>query len=150
MAVTSVWLDRGHYVPSPEETVALGLSQSDQVARVARLRVSDGTPIAIERAAVSAAVLPDPDKIGASLYAHLAKTGNRPERAVQRIRAASLGPEDAKLLELPAGAAALYVERTSYLASGRIIEWTRSTYRGDTYDFVAELRLGTQLTEGRK
>jgi GntR family transcriptional regulator len=150
MAVTSVWLDRGLYDPSPEETVALGLSQSDKVARVARLRVSDDTPIAIERAAISAAVLPDPDRIGNSLYAHLEKSGNRPVRAIQRIRAASLGPEDAKLLELPAGAAALHIERTSYLASGRVIEWTRSTYRGDTYDFVAELRLGPQPTEGRK
>lgn len=149
MAVTSVWLDRGLYDPSPEETVALGLSPSDRVARIARLRVSD-TPIAIERAALSAAVLPDPTRIGTSLYAHLEKSGNRPVRAIQRIRAASLGSEDARLLELPAGAAALHVERTSYLASGRIIEWTRSTYRGDTYDFVAELRLGSQPNEGPK
>ena len=80
---------------------------------------------------------------------HLEKSGTRPVRAIQRIRAASLGPEDAKLLELPAGAAALHVERTSYLASGRVIEWTRSTYRGDTYDFVAELRIGSH-PEGRK
>ncbi|HEY9010788.1 MAG TPA: GntR family transcriptional regulator [Devosia sp.] len=149
MAVTSVWLDRGLYEPSPEETVALGLSQSDRVARVARLRISDDTPLAIERAALSAAILPDPDKVGTSLYAHLEKSGNRPVRAIQRIRAANLGPEDAKLLELPAGAAALHIERTSYLASGRVIEWTRSTYRGDTYDFVAELRIGSSA-EGRK
>jgi len=150
MAVTSLWLDRGLYDPSPEETVALGLSQGEQVARVARLRLSDETPLAIERAALSAAILPDPGKIGASLYAHLEKSGNRPVRAIQRIRAASLGVEDAKILEMPAGAAALHIERTSYLASGRVIEWTRSIYRGDTYDFVAELRLGAQPTEGRK
>ena len=149
MAVTSVWLDRGLYDPSPEETVALGLSQSERVARVARLRISDDMPLAIERAALSAGILPDPDKVGTSLYAHLEKSGNRPVRAIQRIRAANLGPEDAKLLELPAGAAALHIERTSYLASGRVIEWTRSTYRGDTYDFVAELRIGSSA-EGRK
>ncbi|TIW60283.1 MAG: GntR family transcriptional regulator, partial [Mesorhizobium sp.] len=29
----------------------------------------------------------------------------------------------------------------SYLASGKVIEFTRSIYRGDAYDFVAELRL---------
>lgn len=150
MSVTSRWLDRGHYDPSPEETVALGLAPTEQVARVARLRISDETPIAIERAALSAAVLTDPERIGTSLYVHLENSGNRPVRAIQRIRAANLGPEDAKLLELPAGAAALHVERTSYLASGRVIEWTRSTYRGDTYDFVAELRLGPQPVEGRK
>lgn len=149
MAVKSIWLDRGLYDPSPEETVALGLGSGERVARVARLRISDGMPLAIERAALSAAILPDPDRIGASLYAHLEKSGNRPVRAIQRIRAASLGTDDARLLELPAGAAVLHIERISYLASGRVIEFTRSIYRGDTYDFVAELRIGNQ-PEARK
>lgn len=149
MAVTSVWLDRGLYDPSPEETVALGISSGQQVARVSRLRLSDEAPLAIERAAISAEVLPDPDKVGTSLYAHLEKSGNRPVRAIQRIRAASLSPDDARLLEVPAGAPALHIERTSYLASGRVIEFTRSIYRGDTYDFVAELRLANP-SEGRK
>ena len=45
--------------------------------------------------------------------------------------------------------AALHIEHTSYLASGRAIEFTRSIYRGDTYDFVAELRIGNPA-EGRK
>ena len=63
-------------------------------------------------------------------------------RAIQRIRAVSLGDDDAKLLDVAPGVASLHVERTSYLASGRVVEFTRSIYRGDTYDFVAELRLG--------
>jgi GntR family transcriptional regulator len=141
MAVKSVFLDRGLYHPSPEETVALGLSPSDQVARVARLRISGETPLAIERAALSAAILPDPDQVGTSLYAHLDKRGNRPVRAIQRIRAVSVNAEDAKLLEVSEGVAVLHIERVSYLASGRVIEFTRSVYRGDTYDFVAELRI---------
>jgi GntR family transcriptional regulator len=141
MEVRSVWLDRGLYHPSPEETVVLGLSPSDQVARVARLRISGETPLAIERAALSAAILPDPGAIGTSLYAHLDRKGNRPVRAIQRIRAVSVNADDAKLLDVAEGAAVLHIERTSYLASGRVIEFTRSVYRGDTYDFVAELRI---------
>ncbi|HEX4298677.1 MAG TPA: GntR family transcriptional regulator [Devosia sp.] len=141
MSVRSRWLDRGLYPPSPEETVALGLSAGESVARVARLRLSGDTPIAIERAALSSAVLPDPEAIGASLYAHLDRRGNRPVRAIQRIRAVSLGADDAALLELSPGVASLQIERTSYLGSGRAIEFTRSIYRGDTYDFIAELRL---------
>jgi GntR family transcriptional regulator len=150
MAVTSIWLDRGLYPPSPEETVALGLSSSTAVARIARLRISGDTPLAIERAALSAEILPDPENIGTSLYAHLDKGGNRPVRAIQRIRAVGVGEEDADLLELPTGAAVLQIERTSYLSSGRVIEFTRSIYRGDTYDFVAELRLGNQQGDARK
>jgi GntR family transcriptional regulator len=142
MVVRAVWLDRGIYDPSPEETVVLGLSPGERVARVARLRLQGNMPLAIERAALSSATLPDPDAIASSLYAHLEKSGNRPVRAIQRIRAANLGEDDARLLEIPAGAAALHIERTAYLPSGKVVEFTRSVYRGDTYDFVAELRVG--------
>jgi GntR family transcriptional regulator len=141
MNVRSVWLDRGLYPASPEETVALGLPGGDLVARVDRLRISDDMPLAIERAALASSVLPDPQQIGTSLYAHLERSGFRPVRAIQRIRAAALGEEDAHLLEVAPGAASLHIERTSYLATGRVVEFTRSIYRGDTYDFVAELRL---------
>jgi GntR family transcriptional regulator len=142
MAVRSIWLDRGVYEPSPEETAVLGLSATERVARIARLRLSGDTPLAIERASLSARLLPDPTAVGTSLYSHLEKAGNRPVRAIQRIRAASLVEDDATLLEVAGGVASLHIERTSYLASGQVVEFTRSVYRGDTYDFVAELRLG--------
>jgi GntR family transcriptional regulator len=141
MAVRSAFLDRGLYAPSPDEMMVLGLSSNELVARVARLRIANDTPLAIERASLSARVLPDPEAVGASLYAALQSTGNRPVRAVQRISAANLGETDAWLLEVPAGVAGLHIERISYLASGKVIEFTRSIYRGDAYDFVAELRL---------
>lgn len=142
MLVHTQWLDRGLYHPSPEETLVLGLSPSDRVARVARLRLTAERPLAIERAALAADVLPDPDAIANSLYAHLEMHGKRPVRAIQRIRAVSVGAGDAQLLDVEAGAPVLNIERTSYLASGRAIEYTRSVYRGDCYDFVAELRIG--------
>ncbi|MDX8527152.1 GntR family transcriptional regulator [Mesorhizobium sp. MSK_1335] len=141
MSVRSVWLDRGLYAPSPDEMMVLGLSSTELVARVARLRIANDTPLAIERAAISASVLPDPEAIGSSLYAALGTTGNRPVRAVQRISATNLGDADALLLEVSSGVAGLQIERISYLASGKVIEFTRSVYRGDAYDFVAELRL---------
>ena len=142
MTERSVWLDRGLYTPSPEETITLGLSSTDAVARIARLRIAGDIPLAIERAALSSRILPDPEAIGTSLYAHLDRGGNRPVRAIQRIRAVSLGDDDASLLDVAPGVASLQIERISYLGSGRVVEFTRSIYRGDTYDFVAELRLG--------
>jgi GntR family transcriptional regulator len=39
------------------------------------------------------------------------------------------------------GTACLHIERRSFLAEGRPVELVRSHYRGDSYDFVAELRL---------
>lgn len=142
MSVSAQWLDRGLYFPSPEETVILGLTAGERVARISRLRLTGDTPLAIERASLSAAVLPEPKVLTDSLYRLLEKSGNRPVRAIQRIRAAILSGADADLLRVPAGSAGLNIERTSYLASGRVIEFTRSIYRGDTYDFVAELRIG--------
>lgn len=140
--VHSVWLERGLYVPSPQETMVLGLTANEMVARVNRLRFANETAVAIERASIGASLLPYPEEVGSSLYAALAEHGNKPVRAVQRISAANLSPEDAQLLRVPPGAASLNIERVSYLPSGKVVEFTRSIYRGDTYDFVAELRLG--------
>ncbi|QQR40950.1 GntR family transcriptional regulator [Devosia rhizoryzae] len=147
MAVRAEWLDRGLYVPSPEETMILGLGAGEQVARVSRLRLTGDMPLAIERASLSATVLPEPATIGPSLYKYLERFGSRPVRAIQRIRAANIGEDDAHLLQVATGSAGLHIERVSYLPSGRVIEFTRSIYRGDTYDFVAELRLG-DVTNG--
>lgn len=137
----STWLERGLFEPSPEETMALGLSANEKVARVARLRMADGEPLAIERASLSADLLPDPENIGDSLYAHLARNGNKPHRAIQRISACILKADEAELLGVADGSAGLSIERVSYLQSGQIVEFTRSVYRGDSYDFVAELRI---------
>jgi GntR family transcriptional regulator len=148
MSAHSLWLDRGLYAPSPDEIMVLGLSAKELVARVARLRMANDTPLAIERASLSASVLPDPETVSSSLYTALEATGHRPVRAVQRISAANLGEADATLLKVPAGCASLNIERISYLSSGRVIEFTRSIYRGDAYDFVAELRLGDAEAPG--
>ena len=47
--------------------------------------------------------------------------------------------EQAELLGVKPGDAALYIERRGFLDDGRVIEATESWYRGDAYDFVAEL-----------
>ena len=140
-SVESVWLSRQVTAPSPEEVMALGLSTGERVARLERVRRSDGVPLAIERASLSTQTLPNPALVETSLYAVLEEQGLRPVRAVQRISAANLGVRDADLLGVPAGAAGLRIERIGYLPSGRVVEFTRSLYRGDAYDFAVELTL---------
>ncbi len=141
LTTTAQWIERGLFHPSPDEMMVLGLQADTLVARLGRLRIADDMPLAIERASISAEFLPDPIRIGSSLYAELDKTKSRPVRAVQRISACSLKDPDAAMLGVKAGAASLSIERISYLASGRVVEFTRSLYRGDAYDFVAELTL---------
>ena len=140
-SVESVWLTRSINVPTPEEVMALGLGGGDRVARLERVRRSDGVPLAIERASLPLSVLPDPGMVETSLYTVLQARGLRPVRAVQRISAANLGLRDAELLNVSPGAAGLRIERIGYLASGRVVEFTRSLYRGDAYDFAVELTL---------
>jgi len=140
-SVDSLWLSRAIHAPAPEEVMALGLGGGSLVARLERVRRSDGVPLAIERASLSAEHLPDPMGVTDSLYAVLETLGLRPVRAVQRISAANLSVRDAGLLGVPTGGAGLKIERVSYLASGTVVEFTRSLYRGDAYDFAVELKL---------
>lgn len=144
MQTQSHWLERGLFIPSPHEVVALGLSAGDSVARVVRLRTANGQPMAVERASLPVDLLPNPTEVTGSLYEHLGLSGNRPVRAIQRISATNLAGQDAALLEVETGAAGLSIERISYLPGGRVVEVTRSIYRGDTYDFVAELRIANE------
>ena len=141
MKAQSRWLEKGLFAPSPKETMALGLTANSMVARISRLRIAGGMPLAIERASLSPAFLPNPQDVGQSLYDYLAMKGNKPSRAIQRISASNLLKGDADLLGVPEGSASLNIERISYLETGQVVEFTRSDYRGDAYDFVTELRL---------
>jgi GntR family transcriptional regulator len=144
MTGRSVWIERGVFSASPREMMVLGLRADAQVARIARLRMANDIPLAIERAALSTQYLPDPERIQHSLYETLAALGNKPVRAIQRISAVNLGADDAGLLDVSEGSAGLNIERISYSAQGAAIEFTRSIYRGDAYDFVAELKIGDE------
>ena len=135
----SVWLKRAQGTVTPEEALKLALSPGTQVYRFDRLRFADDAPMAIEYATVVASCLPALDAVGDSLYGALGAQGNRPVRALQRLRAILLDAERARLLQAEPGDAGLLVERLGYLRDGRAIELSQSIYRGDTYDVVAEL-----------
>ncbi len=144
MASASYWLDKGIFMASPEEVIALALSSDASVSRISRLRTADSIPMAIERASLPTAILPDPQIVETSLYKTLEVSGLSPVRALQKISAINLGKKDAELLQVEPGQAGLKIERTSYLADDRIVEFTKSIYRGDAYNFVAELRLAKE------
>lgn len=141
MDTTSRWLERGVFLATAKEQATLDLPDGAEVARIYRLREAGGRPMALERAALPLDILPNPLDVKTSLYEVLERLEKRPVRAVQKISAINLEPREAELLGVAEGAAGLSIERTSFLANGRVAELTRSLYRGDAYDFVAELRL---------
>lgn len=135
----SQWLKRAEGTVTPEEALKLALSPGTTVYRFHRLRFADDEPMAIEYCTVVAACLAGPDSVDNSLYEALERQGCRPVRALQRLRALLLDEEQARLLDAHPGDAGLLVERLGYLRDGRAVELSQSIYRGDTYDFVAEL-----------
>lgn len=141
LETTSQWLERGLFMATPAEAAALDLPDGAQVARIYRLREAGRRPMALERAALPLDILPNPIEVTTSLYEVLGSMGHRPVRAMQKISAINLEARDAELLGVTEGTAGLNIERISFLVSGRVAELTRSLYRGDAYDFVAELRL---------
>lgn len=135
----SEWLRKSAGAVTPEEALTLKLSPGAPVYRFNRLRFADSAPMCLEYATISAACLPSLEAVGDSLYEALEAAGCRPVRALQRLRALLLNPEQAKLLHAHPGDAGLLVERVGFLRDGRAVEFCQSYFRGDTYDFVAEL-----------
>ena len=134
-----IWISREISRPSPAEMMALGISGSERVVRLNRLRTADGVPIAIEMATLPARFVPEPQAIGDSLYEYLETTGALPVRALQRMQAKPGNEEERRLLAAPDDASLLIMERRCFLADGQIVEFTQTKYRGDVYDFVIEL-----------
>jgi GntR family transcriptional regulator len=135
----SVWLTKAAGTVTPEESLTLRSSPGTPVLRFHRIRYADDAPMAIEYATVLADCLPSVEAVQSSLYEALEQTGHRPVRALQRLRAVLFTAEQAKLLKAQERDAGLLVARVGYLKDGRAVEFSQSYYRGDIYDFVAEL-----------
>ena len=140
----SEWLRRAEGTVTPEESLSLGMSPGTPVFRFHRIRIADDTPMSIEYATVLASCLPSIKAVESSLYEALERTGNRPVRALQRLRAVLLNAEQAKLLGARENDPGLLVERVGFVKDGRAVEFSQSYYRGDVYDFVAELSMSSE------
>jgi GntR family transcriptional regulator len=136
---SSEWLLKASGSVTPNEALMLSLSPGTPVYRFHRIRFADGAPMALEQSTIAGSCLPGLDAVDTSLYAALEAAGNRPVRALQRLRAVLFDEEQAALLHVEPNAPGLFIERRGFLEDGRTVEMTHSWYRGDAYDFVAEL-----------
>lgn len=134
-----LFLERSSGPANADEAMALAVAPATPVIRLRRLRFGDDRILALERTVVPQDFIPDAGMVEESLYQALELRGHPPERAMQRLRAVSIDGEAASLMEVPDGTAGLEIERRAFVADGRAVEYTRSIYRGDAYDFVAEL-----------
>lgn len=127
-------------VPVPEVVAPhLLLTTGQMVVHLERVRTADGVPMALEHVWLPAGLVDVAVDVVAlaarSVYDRLVEVGAGPERAEQSIRAGVLAAREAGLLDVPTGAAALVVSRTTYDVRGRAVERAESSYRADRYDF---------------
>lgn len=139
LAPSSSWVARVTVQASVKEAQALNLSPGDLVSRFTRVRYANATPMAYEIATVPGHLVPDARAVGDSLYRALGARDARPTRAVQTMTATNADPTVAEALKINIQDAVLYIERQGFDRTGKPVEFTRSWYRGDLYDFVAEL-----------
>ncbi|WP_316863490.1 GntR family transcriptional regulator [uncultured Cohaesibacter sp.] len=164
LTTRAIWLDRSRGTPTPEECEALEIMPDSIVSRLYRLRLADEKPMCLEHAVLPESILPDPTLIDRSLYSWLQGHDRRPTRCLQTVSARLLDVSHAHLLGVPTGSACLYVERKSYLCqtgltkaaeqreetetqipkrsnSDRPVEFVRSFFRGDLYEYVSEINI---------
>lgn len=135
-----VWINRAYSRPTSEEAAVLDVAVDASVVRLSRVRLAGGEPLAIEHAVIPAEFLPNLEYLGDSLYQALERHGCRPVSGTQRVRASLATPTEAGILCIGQACEVLRIERTTMTTAGRIVEFTRSVYRGDRYEFVTELR----------
>jgi len=129
---------------TPEVASMLGLAPGAEVVLLSRVRLSDGTPLAIETAHLPLALVPallQHDFTVESLYKVLEdEYGLALTQAEQTIEAALADPQEIELLEMIPPAAVLRIRRLSRTAGDVAVEYVRSAYRGDRYKFHSTLQ----------
>ncbi|MBC6402162.1 MAG: GntR family transcriptional regulator [Hyphomonadaceae bacterium] len=127
--------------PDAHLDLIFGLRTGQKVIQIQRVRFANALAIAYEVVIVPENVLPDSDHIGPSLYKDMERVGCRPTSAVQRIKALSANKVQSDMLDVAPGAAILHIERHGVIGSGRVVEYTNSYYRADSYEFVTKSTL---------
>ncbi|WP_153396341.1 GntR family transcriptional regulator [Ornithinicoccus halotolerans] len=127
----------------PSLSRRLEVSPAVPVLRVRRLRLADGSPMAIEHLHVPADLVPGltgEDLTGASFYALLRERyGVRLAGGEQVLEATVTDEEESGHLGVPLHSPAFLFERTTRSAEGRAVEFVRSVYRGDRYRIVSPI-----------
>ena len=114
---------------------ALGLPAATALVFCERLRLTEGTPIAVLRNWLSPrfADITASDLEAHGLYYLLGQRNGRPQVANQRISAAAASSSEAKLLRTRRGDPLITMRRTAFDSGGRAVEYAENLYRADLY-----------------
>jgi GntR family transcriptional regulator len=122
--------------------------EGEELVTVKRLRMVDKVPLAVQTAYLPHRLCPDIlryDLATQSLIRILGKEyGLRLARAEETVRAMLANPEERELLGLSDLAPVLSTERTTYLDTGEVIEFSQGIFCGEWY----RLRFGLDPYKG--
>jgi GntR family transcriptional regulator len=121
---------------------ALRLHAGELVIDLVRIRLADGSPISLEHAAFPAdrfgGMLEQP--LGGSVFELLEEHyGVRPKEAVERIEVVTASPDEAMILEIPAGSPLLSITRTTVDEGDEPYEFAHDLFRGDRTRIVVRI-----------
>ena len=121
----------------------LQLSPEEAVLAVGRLRLADGDPMAMEWLNVPDHLVPGltaADLEADSFYRLLEQRyGIVIEGGHQTIEPTVTDAPESALLGVPLHSPALFVERVTWTAEHRVVEFVQTIYRGDRYKFSVDL-----------
>jgi GntR family transcriptional regulator len=124
----------------------LHVSPSEPVLSIKRLRLADGEPMAIELLHVRASLVPGLTAAELETNSFYDLLSSRYDVSIvggtQTVEPTVTNEEESEALGVPLHSPALLFERVTRSASGDVVEFTSSTYRGDRYRLVTELGVG--------
>jgi GntR family transcriptional regulator len=135
---------------SPDIAGLLEIQEEEPIFRICRLRLADQDVMAYHIVHIPAQLFPDllrQDLEKLSLYTLYRTSGCSPFSGEQRIKAIAADDEIAVLLQVPAGAPVLLLERISRSTSGKPIELLSAYHRSDRHVVYMPLQLSGRLDE---
>lgn len=141
-------------VTQPDEEILqrMNLNLGDELVRIDRLRLDHSIPLAVHTSWLNHKFCPQiltHNLAQSSLFTILRETYKlKIRKATQNVYASLAESRERKLLSLPNPSAVLHAERTTYLESGDVIEFSRGIYCGDFYHLMIDLEAEENLMTG--
>lgn len=142
-------LEQGVENASPSLASQLQIAVGATVFRLKRLRLAGGKPVSIQEAHIILSLCPDIVTVNfqqASLYDFLSAHGLHPASAHQIMTAELATPEEARWLNLSYPASVMRMNRTTFLSSGKPIEYVQSVYSGRDFYFTLSLKSAAEFS----
>jgi len=132
-------------IVAADEAVAhhLALAPGTLVVRLRRVRLADGVAVSFDETYLPREIgekVAGSDLEAEPVFSLLENRYDTPlVEAEYKLEAAAADPDAARALQVPTGSPIFLIERTSYTAENRPVDYERLHYRGDLIRFVTRL-----------